>query len=177
MLEYAVVLPPLLLLIIGIVEYDALIGATAMLDGAITYASRLGKTGYDNTTATGTCPSPAVGGVITPQTQAQFINCIVGSRVNGFLDTTKLQIFATDYGSGFSAADQPVTCTNTVSTPQTIPLCSTENLGNAGDVVVYTVTYPWQVNTPLLQHFLGSNGVVTISASALVKNEPYNVTP
>ena len=141
-------------------------------DGATVYAARLGKTGYNNTSGTGTCPSPIVNGVVTPQTQADYINCIVADRVRGFLDPSKLQIFAKNYGN-FAAGDTPVSCTNTVSNPQTTPLCSSMNLGNSGDVVVYTVTYPWDVVTPFLSNFLGHNGVVTLTASTVVKNEPY----
>lgn len=171
-LEYAIVLPVLFFLMMGLVEYDIVMGGSAVLDGAVVYAARLGKTGYTNATSTGTCPSPVVNGVVTPQTQSDFINCVVADRVRGFLDPSKLQIFAKDYGN-FSSGDVPVSCTNTVSTPQTVPLCSTSDLGKSGEVVVYTVTYPWDIVTPFLQAFLGTGGVVTLSSSTVVKNEPY----
>ncbi|MBW7837723.1 MAG: hypothetical protein H3C28_13935 [Sphingomonadales bacterium] len=46
-------------------------------------------------------------------------------------------------------------------------------LGNAGEVVVYTVSYPWRIITPLISQFFGANGVLNLSARTVVQNEPY----
>ena len=45
-------------------------------------------------------------------------------------------------------------------------------LGNPGDVVVYTVSYPWQIMTPVVQGIIGNT--FNISARTVVRNEPYN---
>jgi hypothetical protein len=45
--------------------------------------------------------------------------------------------------------------------------------GNAGDVVVYTVSYPWTITTPIMSSLIGANGTYAITAHAVVKNEPY----
>jgi hypothetical protein len=39
--------------------------------------------------------------------------------------------------------------------------------------VVYTVSYPWAVSTPIISNIIGSNGIFTITTHAVVKNEPY----
>jgi len=40
--------------------------------------------------------------------------------------------------------------------------------------VLYTITYPWQMITPILGDFIGDNGAYIIQSTAVVKNEPYN---
>ena len=46
--------------------------------------------------------------------------------------------------------------------------------GSAGDIVVYTVSYPWSLMTPIMSDLIGeSNGTFTITTHAVVKNEPY----
>jgi Flp pilus assembly protein TadG len=176
------VLPVLLLLLMGIIEYNTIMYAMAVLDGAITAAAREGSTGYVNDTGTGSCPSPVVAGVVTPQTQAQFINCFVGLRVAGLLSPSSLAVSYNDTASSTfsSTTDAPTfsatPCTNSPAlvTPS-LPLCS-ESSQNAGDIVVYTVTYPWPVFTPILKPFFGNSSTFTLQASAVVKNEPYNVS-
>jgi Flp pilus assembly protein TadG len=180
--EYAIIAPVLMLLILGIVEYNMVMYGMAVLDGAITIAAREGHTGYVNSTSSGTCPSPVVNGTLTPQTQAQYINCLIGVHVGGLFDTSKLQISYVDTGSSaFNAASDTPTfpsgpCTNNpaLANPPTFPMC-TESSQTAGDIVVYTVTYPWPIYTPIVQSFLGSHGTFTLSASAVVKNEPYSI--
>ena len=48
-----------------------------------------------------------------------------------------------------------------------------QGYGDANDIVVYTVTYPWKINTPMVSQFFSNDGELTLSASAVVKNEPY----
>lgn len=46
-------------------------------------------------------------------------------------------------------------------------------VGNAGDIVVYAVRYPWTVVTPIISDIVGNNGVVNITTHAVTKNEPF----
>lgn len=181
-IEYAIILPVLLLLILGIVEYNTVMYAMSVLDGAIIFAAREGSTGYVNDTSSGACPSPVVGGVVTPQTQAQYINCVIGAHVGGLFNTSNLQISYNDTGNSTfnSTTDAPTfptgPCTNDpTKVSPSLPLCQ-ENTQSSGDIVVYTATYPWPIYTPLLRAFLGTNGTYTLTASAVVKNEPYNLS-
>lgn len=178
--EYAIIAPVLLLLLMGTFEYSMLMYASAVLEGSVAFAARAGKTGYVNTSSTGSCPSPVVNGTVSPQTQSQYLNCVAVQHSKGLFDSTKLQVTYNDTGSSTfsSSADTPTTagpCTNNpaMANPPSLPLCS-ENTQNAGDIVVYTASYPWTIYTPLMRQFLGSNGTVTISSSAVVKNEPYS---
>jgi len=48
-------------------------------------------------------------------------------------------------------------------------------VGASGEVVRYKVDYEWQLMTPLLSSMLGDNGIFHMSASVVVRNEPYAV--
>jgi len=154
-IEYAIVIPILLLLMIGIIEYSLVMYGTSVLDGATEEAARDGSTGYFNT-GTGAC-----GGAT--QTQTGYINCILQNRVSGLLNPAQLIITAKSFN-----ADGVPYCT--------VPPCPPEDIGNPGDIVEYTVVYQWAIITPLLRNFLGNNGVFTITSNALVKNEPTNAS-
>ncbi len=184
-IEYAIVLPILLLLIMGIIEYSLVMYGEAVIEGATNYAARLAKTGYVNAATTGTCPSPSSSNT---QTQVAYINCIVGTRVAGLLTSSSVQVSASDYPAGYSSISgvgYPTSnCTDTVNTSgpggtQSPALCAGmggSNLGSAGDIMVFTVQYPWQVITPFLKNVLGTNGIFMLRASAVVKNEPYSTS-
>ena len=47
----------------------------------------------------------------------------------------------------------------------------TAGLGGPGDVVVYTVSYPWTIMTPIVSAVIGNT--ITLSSSTVVRNEPY----
>jgi Flp pilus assembly protein TadG len=51
---------------------------------------------------------------------------------------------------------------------------STGTIGGAGEVVEIRVTYLWPVLFPIFRSSFGTNGVLTISSSTVVKNEPFN---
>ena len=52
--------------------------------------------------------------------------------------------------------------------------CSAGNpcFGAAGEVVVYTIKYPWPIVAPLFSTIFGSGGIYTISTNMIVQNEP-----
>ena len=172
-IEFAVVVPVLLFLVMGIVEYNLAMYATAVLEGATTAAAREGKTGY---TAAG-------------QSQQSYIYGIVQNRTSALFNPSLLSISSKSY-AGFADIGQPEPCIS----PPTAPCPGTPGvnfvdvnhngqwdadqgaagLGGAGDIVVYTVTYPWTVVTPFLKNILGTNGVFTVTSSSVVKNEPYS---
>jgi len=177
-IEFALVAPILFLLIMAIVDFSMIMFSTTVLNQAVISAAREGKTGYINTTSTGTCPSPVVNGIVVPQSQAQYINCLVGTNVSGLLNPNLLQISYRDTGSAsFNTANDTPTATSACTdipsqASNSLPLCA-EGSQSSGDIVVYTVSYPWPIITPMMRNYLGTNGVFMITASAVVKNEPY----
>lgn len=142
-IEFALVLPAILLFVFGILEYTMVFLAENVLENAVNAASREGKTGY----------------VTAGVSQQQTIMTAVTTRTAGFLDPSLLTFSAVAYKAF-----------NQLSTPAV----GTPGYGGAGDIVVFTISYPWQMMTPLLANILPNNGQITLASRMVVKNEPYN---
>ncbi len=160
-IEYAIVIPVLLLFVMGIVEYSLVMYGSSVLQNAVTIAAREGSTFY----------------AVPGETQLQTIQGILAARVGGLLNPSQLQINVTDY-SDWGTALPPVICSNIPGPPPSPPQC-VQNFGAPKDVVVYSVSYPWHVSTPFLWPLLGAdgNGTYEITASSIVQNEPSQVVP
>jgi len=143
-LEFALIAPILLLLLMGTVEFSILMYVQSVMEGAAYNASRLGKTGY----------------AASGQTRLQNVLATINARIGGLVDTSQMNVSAISYGSWSQV-------------PQNAPASNVQNLGGAGNVVVYTLSYPWHIATPLMQAFLGTNGTYTIQVRAVVQNEPF----
>ncbi len=169
-LEFAMITPVFLLMILGIIEFSMIMYANTILESATNSTSRLGKTGYD--------PS----GV----TRQQAILNSINSRAAGLLDTSKITLTTKVY-SDFNRIGDPEPCLSPNSPP-----CSgtpginfvdvngngawdndmgAAGLGSGGDVVVYTVNYPWRVMTPVMSNILGTT--MNITVRSVVRNEPF----
>lgn len=170
-LEFAMITPVLLLLLMGIIELSMIMFTTAVMESATNITSRLGKTGYTES------------GVTREQ---EIINSIE-NRTAGLLDPALITIDTKVY-TDFSDVGQPEPCLD----PTTAPCPGTPDvnfvdingngswdadmaqagLGQAGDVVVYTVSYPWPVMTPLISNIIGNP--FTITVRSVVRNEPFS---
>lgn len=171
-LEFALIAPVFAMLVMGIIEFSLIMFTSAVVESATNTTSRLGKTGY---VAEGT-------------TRQQQIIDTVAARTAGLLDPANITITSEVY-SNFSQVDQPEPCISPPTPPcgGTVGVNFTDingngvwdadmgqaGLGNPGDVVVYTVTYPWPIMTPVISAVIGST--FTITARTVVRNEPYNV--
>lgn len=169
--EFAFIAPVFLLLVMGIVEFSLIMFTTTVMESATNSTARYGKTGSN--------PS----GV----TRQQAITDNITSRTAGLLDPAKISITSTVY-SDFDDVGQPEPCVSPSSPP--CPGVAGTNyvdvngngawdsdmgqagLGNAGDVVVYSVTYPWTIMSPLVVPFLGSTFNITVRT--VVRNEPFS---
>ncbi|MDP9127495.1 MAG: pilus assembly protein [Pseudomonadota bacterium] len=141
--EMALVAPVFFLLLMGMTEIALFLTAQQLLENATFNTSRLAKTGY---TANG-------------KTQAQTVSQILNNELQSFgsfIDLTKVTMTATSYNS-FT----------------TIGTGGTSGLGTQDQIVVYTVTYPWMLFTPMLSQIIGTGGVVTLTSRIVVRNEPY----
>lgn len=169
-LEFAMITPVLLLMLMGIIEFSMIMFTTAVMESATNITSRLGKTGY----------------VAEGSTREQQILDSVAHRTAGLLDPEKITIDSKIY-SDFSKIGQPEPCLDPTSSP--CPGTSGVNfvdingngmwdadmgkagLGEAGDVVVYTVSYPWPIMTPFIGSIIGNP--FTLTVRTVVRNEPY----
>lgn len=167
--EYALILPPLLFLIMGVIEFSLFLFVQSSLEGATFSASRTGKTGF----------------VDSPSTREETILQALDDRVGFFLDMQRMTIDSRSYAD-FASIGQPepfvdvngngerditenYTDSNGNGTYDTD--MGIEGPGSAGEVVVYTVSYPWRVLNPLFHTYLGET--IEVTSKFVVKNEPY----
>jgi hypothetical protein len=168
-LEFAFIAPVLMLLIMGVVEFSLVMFTTAAMESATAATSRTGKTGY------------AVTGLSRQQTIINSIN----SRTAGLLNPALITITTTIYPNFDNVNDpEPYTDSNHNGHHDNGEAFTDINgngvwdsdmgaagLGNPGDVVVYNISYPWHIFTPLIGAFLGNP--FTITVRAVVRNEPF----
>jgi len=173
-IEFALIAPVFLLMIMGIIEFSLIMFTSVVLESATNSTSRLGKTGY----------------IAPGSTRQQEIVNNVNNRTAGLLDPAKITV-TTEVYSTFNNVGQPEPCIK----PTTPPCPGTPGvnftdingngvwdadmgaagLGNPGDVVVYTVSYPWTIVTPIVSAVIGKTFMIT--ARTVVRNEPYSTGP
>lgn len=168
-IEFGLLAMPLFYLMFGIMEFGIAMMFQGMLEGATIDTSRLGKTGYSGTN----------------MSREQTLRAEVKARTHNMLDVTKIVINSKSY-TNFTNIKKPEPWTDTNRNGRPDPGEYTDingngkwdsDMGKAGyggarDIVIYTVTYPWQVMTPVISQFF-TNGTWPLSAVAVVKNEPY----
>lgn len=144
-IEFALIAPALFFLLIGIMEISLIMLTEHLLENATYNASRTSKTGY----------------IAEGKTQLETVMEVLNKRLAGLaplLDSSKVTVTTTKYGK-LSDIGQP---------EQGI-----ESLGAAGEIVVYTVSYPWEFFTPLIGDLMGDEyGIMTLSSRIVVRNEP-----
>ena len=171
-IEFAMLAPAYFLLIIGVMECSLMMFAQHVLESASANASRIGKTGY----------------VASSETRQQTIMDTITHLAGFIMDTSKIVMTSTTYksfssiGSGESFIDangngqwdpgENYTDANGNGAYDTD--VGTSGLGNAGDIVVYTISYPWPIMTPIMEEVVGTNGTLTLTSRVVVKNEPYD---
>lgn len=141
--EMALITPVFFMLLIGITEMTLIETAQQLLENAAFNTSRLAKTGFVN----------------SGQTQSQTVSQIMTQELQSFgtfIDTTKVTMTSTAYGS-FTG----------------IGGTGTAGYGTAQQIVVYVVSYPWTLFTPMIGSIIGTDGKITLTSRIVVRNEPY----
>jgi hypothetical protein len=173
-MEFAFVMPIMLFFTIGILEFSMMFMAQNVLENATNFASREGKTGH----------------IGTGMTREEYMLYLIQTRINRLMDVEQITLDTKVYKSlddvgkpePFTDAnnngqyDQGESFTDSNHNGEWDADMGVEGLGNAGEVVVYTVIYPWQLLTPFLGNVLGTDGIISLSSRILVKNEPYGNT-
>lgn len=169
--EFAMIAPFYFLLIIGIMETAMVMFAQHVLECAAANASRTGKTGY----------------VGAAQTQADTIKTTVNNLASFLMDSGKITITAMSYKSmsaigsgepfvdanGNGKWDTGENYTDSNGNGKYDTDVGAAGYGASGDIVVYTISYPWPIMTPAMTPFLGKDGILTLQSRVVVKNEPY----
>ena len=164
--------PILILSVLGIIELGMILFVTSLLEGSVRSAARFGITGYSPTGISreervlqileeNTAGLVDMDTVVFTQTVYPSFDSIGSpepyvddSPANGAYDAG--EEFQDINGNGQWDSDMGV-----------------DGVGGPGDVVVYTVRVDWQLLTPMLAPFIGDGGVLPLSASIVVRNEPF----
>jgi Flp pilus assembly protein TadG len=147
--EMALIAPTFFLLLMGTVEMALIETAQQLLENAAYNTSRLAKTGYTQT------------GMSQAQTVSQeMVNELQG--FSGFIDTTQVTMTDVAY-NGFANIGSGT---------------GTNGMGVPDQIVVYTISYPWKIFTPMIGQLVGAldgNGdwIINLTARIVVRNEPY----
>jgi len=144
--EMALIAPAFFLLFIGITEISLIMLAQHLLENASYNASRLAKTGY------------IAEGHTQLETVMDVLNRELGS-LSPLINVSRLSFSSTGYGELSDIGQSE----------------GSEGLGMAEQIVVFTISYPWQTFTPLMGEILGDeNGIINLSSRIVVRNEPYS---
>jgi len=146
-MEFAMILPAFVLLMVGTTEISLVMLTQHLLENATYNASRTAKTGY----------------IVAGKTQLETVMDVLLTRLGGLsplIDPARLTVTSEAYGN-LSQIGQPDQ--------------GEAGLGTADQVVVYTISYPWQTFTPLIGRLIGDeNGIINLSSRIVVRNEPYD---
>lgn len=172
MVEFAIVFPAFLVMVLGIIEIAMVIFIASSIESAVLEASRFGITG-----------GSSAGGA----SRQQRVLDIVEENTYGLVDMDAVEIETLVYGSfadigepepfddenlsGVHDDGEPFTDVNGNGVWD--PDMGEAGLGGPSDVVVYSVTYDWGIMTPLFQGIMGDS--VRHTSSVAVRNEPYLV--
>jgi hypothetical protein len=168
--EFALVAPIFLGLMLAILEFSGIMFVQTLLEGGAREASRYGITGQQ--------PD----GV----SRDEMILQIVGENSFGIIDMDELVMETKVYGS-FDEVGQPEPFTDENDNDawdEGEPYTDSNGngswdddmgaagLGGPGEVVVYEMSYDWPIMIPWFQPFFGDH--VTLEANIAVRNEPFD---
>jgi Flp pilus assembly pilin Flp len=173
MVEFAMVAPAFIAVICAIMEFSGVMFVQTILEGSAREASRYGLTGF---TAEGV-------------SREDQIMAIVNNHTYGIVDMDELQMetlvyenfadvgqpepFTDENGNGVWDAGEPYTDVN--GNGGWDPDMGAAGLGGPGDVVVYRMSYDWNIMIPLFRPFFGDT--ITLQSNIAVRNEPYTPPP
>ena len=171
-IEFAIVAPIFFLLLMGIIEFGLIGFHSVALDAAVAQTSRQASIGN--------VPSGF-------PDRVSYIQQELRDRTQGLINSDRIIITANLVNAG-GAPTPPDIC---LTDPPTVGgncngfafqevngipgyqgAAAAVTLGSAGDVVEIRAAYPWRVQLPLIRDFLGPNGVLLLTSSTVVKNEP-----
>ena len=173
LVEFALIAPTLMLFVMGIIEVAMVLFVSTLLEGSVREAGRYGITGY----------------VYQGFDRIAIMRKIVEQNTIGLVDMDKVKIETLTYQS-FSAVGQPEPFSDTNGNGQRDAGeafndvngngtwdddMGVNGAGGPGDIVIYTITYDWPLLTTFLGDLMGRAGIMQLSASYAVRNEPWDI--
>ena len=169
-IEFAFIALGLVYLMVGIIEFAMAMTVGNSLEAATNLSSRLGKTGYVDEEA--------------QLDQEQTIMEEVERRVGPMIDIGKLSITHEVYNDFTSLTNPDILQDQNEDGDTDDPgewtdvdgdgfKDGADGVGGSGNIVVYRISYPWEIMTPLIAQFVSDDGIINLTAYSVVKNEPY----
>ena len=171
LVEFALAAPLLIVSVAGVVEIGMIMFVDSLIEGAVREAAREGITG---TTPAGVSRADYITQTIVDGTVGlvQPSDITISTLVySSFTAVGQPEPFVDANGNGKYDAGESFTDIN--GNGQWDADMGKSGLGGPGSVVVYTATVQWGLVTHLLDNLIGKNGVITLSASTAVRNEPW----
>jgi len=172
-IEFAVVAPIFFLIIFAIIELGLLMFSQVALESATMQVSR----------SAAICNKESGGGADC----AQAVRTLIAARTRGLINAENIRIQANPLANGGIPSNPELCLTNPPSTPAICPsgtMFDDRNgngrydgpgevtVGTAGQLVEIRVSYPWRTLIPMMDRIYGDDGVMLLSASTIIKNEP-----
>ena len=170
MVEFALILPAFLAIVGGVLEFSGIAFVQTLLEGGIREASRFG----------------IIGSAPSGTTREAAILAIIDKNSYGIIDSSQVRLETLTYSS-FSVVGQPETFDDANGNGSYDPGETFDDVngngqwdddqgtvgsGGASEVVLYRLTYDWDVMIPIFRPFFGDQ--VALEASIAVRNEPFD---
>lgn len=167
-LEFALILPALLLAFLGGIEIAVAIFIRATIESAVFEIARFGVT---NNTPEGMTREERVLELITARTYGLINpqNIAVETLVySSFADVGEPEPFEDLNGNGAYDTGEPYSDIN--GNGKWDADMGAAGLGGPGDIVVYRLSYSWGIMAPMMRQIMGAD--ITSVSSVAVRNEP-----
>lgn len=169
-IEFAFIGTVVIYFMVGILEFSLAMAVGNSLEASTNLSSRLGKTGFIDEEA--------------QLTQEQTIMEEVERRVGPLIDMEKLDMTHEVFNDFDSLTNPDLLEDKNADGDTDDPgewtdvdadgfKDGADGVGSSGNIVVYRITYPWEVYTPLMGKIIGNDGIINLVAYSVVKNEPY----
>ncbi len=178
-IEFAIIALPFFMLLWAIIEYGLILFTQVAVESATLQVAREASIGHGQTDALGVC------------SREEYVRQIIRQKTAGLINAESVKVSAAPVASGGVPRTQtPDICVS--NNPPTVGgLCPggiyedvNHNgvydatvpglaLASAGQLVELRVYYPWKVQIPFFGQFFGDHGILMITSSTVLKNEPF----
>jgi len=171
-LEFALVLPPLCLILVGMFEMSMLMFTQAAMEGALREAARFGMTGSVTDPA---LRQTQILDIINKDTFNMLTSPTISFMIyNSFNNVGSPEPWIDANGNGKWDSGESYTDVN--SNAKWDADQGKAGVGASAQIVQYTVQYDWHVITPFMAPIFGNGGKVHLKASVVMRNEPWDYT-
>jgi Flp pilus assembly protein TadG len=169
--EFALIAPVCFTLVCGFIDISMIMFISNVMEGGLREASRYAITGY---TEAGKTREERIAEIVKDHSYnliKQEDITITYKVYPSFGDVGKPEPFVDQNANGQYDTGEPFTDIN--NNGQWDADMGKAGVGGPGDIVAYTVSYNWTLWTPLVKQLWPNNGIITMSATVAVRNEPY----